>query len=294
MAALTYADAAPGEVLGERVVQFVPCRWGFTNDTAVATLASGRRVVFQRVAHPERAQILVRLLQTIPPHLTAAGIQTPHLLHADLSLRPPLLIREYVPGESANHMLDMAASAVSLARQMGALLPLLAQASLGQLALDRTWARPDMLAASTRSWIRESGGLLSDSLKDVLGGVIAELAESWPEDQPVLAHGDFCPVNAIVEGDRVVALVDLELARIATGSFDVAWWGWVVRYHHPERWKVIWPAFLEAAGIVDTPQFRRHTSMLQILRCLELLADSATPGQAQGWAERLEATVGWE
>jgi hypothetical protein len=288
------ADAAPGEVLGERVVELVPCRWGFTNDTAVATLASGRHVVFQRVTHPERAQVLVRLLQTIPPRLTDAGIRSPHLLHADLSLRPPLLVREHVPGEAANTLLSTPDSAALLACQMGALLPLLRQAALDGLELDGTWAQPDTLAAAAYRWLGEAAAVLSDTVKDILGSAIDGLATSWPEQPPVLAHGDFCPVNAIVEGDRVVALVDLELARTATGFFDAAWWGWVVRYHHPARWQAIWPVFLEAAGIANTPHFREHTRALQLLRCLELLVDSATPGQAQGWAERLEATAEWE
>ena len=122
------------------------------------------------------------------------------------------------------------------------------------------------------------------------------------------AHGDFCPVNVLLEaGDwglearqappLVVGLLDLEFARVADPLFDVAWWGWVVRFHHPERWVHAFPRLLQAAGIPDDPETRGRIGVLQRLRCLEVVDYHQRTGRAETaamWAERLHATLAWE
>ena len=70
----------------------------------------------------------------------------------------------------------------------------------------------------------------------------------------------------------VVGLLDLEFARIADPLFDAAWWGWVVRYHHPERWVHAWPQLLVAAGIADDEETTARIRVIQRLRCLEMIA----------------------
>ena len=70
----------------------------------------------------------------------------------------------------------------------------------------------------------------------------------------------------------MVGLLDLEFARIADPLFDAAWWGWVVRYHHPARWLHAWPQLLAAAGIADDKETAARIRVIQRLRCLEMIA----------------------
>ncbi|MDZ4719762.1 MAG: phosphotransferase [Roseiflexaceae bacterium] len=285
--------STPSLVLGEQVVQIEPCRWGFTNVTSIATLASGRRVILQQIAHIERANAIVHLTQTLPDLLIAAGIACPHLLASDLHANPALLIREYIPGEAANTMLSDDEAAIRLAAQMGRLIPLLATIPPPNW-LDQTWADPQRLAAMATGWLVNTQALLTPDDYAILVRDIATLETEWVAGS-CFAHGDFCPVNAIAEHEQVVALVDLELARVASPYFDVAWWGWVVRYHHPQRWQIAWPHVLAAAGLPNTPQTARHVLVLQHLRCLELLEDARIdhPIALPEWMARFAKTLRW-
>jgi aminoglycoside phosphotransferase (APT) family kinase protein len=287
-------SAAPSLLLGEPVVRIEPCRWGFTNVTSIATLASGRRIIFQRIAQIERADVITRLTLVLPDLLITAGVGCPRLLAADLHTTPPLLVREYIPGEAANTMLRDDAAAIHLATQMGCLLPLLASIPCPSW-LDQTWADPQRLSAAAIAWLGHLHALLTPDDQAILAADIASLQHEWVAGM-CFAHGDFCPVNAIAVNDQVSALVDLELARVANPYFDVAWWGWVVRYHHPERWQIAWPHLLAAAGLPNTPAVARHVLVIQRLRCLELLEDARThhPAAIPEWVLRCARTLRWE
>ncbi len=137
----------------------------------------------------------------------------------------------------------------------------------------------------------------------VLLAAIEKLEPLFSGRRPAFAHGDFTPVNVLVarraggRGWAVAALLDLEWARLADPLFDVAWWGWVVRFHHPERWPTVWPAFLAAAGAAGEAAhgpaaFAARIRALQLLRLLEL-ADRSRGRAAAEWAARLESTVRW-
>lgn len=287
------SPSAPTMLLGELVVCVEPCRWGFTNVTAIVTLSSGRLVVLQRIAQLERAATILRLTHTLPELLILAGIPCPRLLMADLHVNPPLLVREYIPGMAANSMLGDDTRAIALATAMGSLLPRLSHAQSPDW-LDHTWADPHTLAVAATIWLAEAQPLLSADTQAALAAELDILSSTWVAGQ-VLAHGDFCPVNAIAVEETIVALVDLELARVAGPYFDAAWWGWVVRYHHPERWRGAWPHLLAAAGLPDTTQTARHVLALQRLRCLELLVSAQRQNLAAtaDWVARLEETLQW-
>jgi aminoglycoside phosphotransferase (APT) family kinase protein len=99
------------------------------------------------------------------------------------------------------------------------------------------------------------------------------------------------------QAPRVVALLDLEFARVADPLFDAAWWGWVVRFHHPPRWVAAYPHLLAAAGIADDAANRARIGILQRLRCLEAIdfqLRTGRPDAAAMWADRLRTTLAWE
>jgi aminoglycoside phosphotransferase (APT) family kinase protein len=72
----------------------------------------------------------------------------------------------------------------------------------------------------------------------------------------------------------VTGLVDFESVRLADPLFDVAWWAWVVEFHHPSVIQRAWTPFLEGAEIdADEYQLPDRIRSLQTLRLLELVAD---------------------
>jgi aminoglycoside phosphotransferase (APT) family kinase protein len=250
-------------------------------------------VIVQQIASRDRAAILEQLTRDLPVLLAEAHIAAPQLLMADLRNEPPLLVREYIPGATANALLETADGARSLATQMGQMIVRLSTLA-PPIWLDATWANPDSLAIAAANWLHVCADRISAEHQRVLQAMIAALATDWPLMSACLAHGDFCPVNAIEEAGQLVGLVDLEWARVATPIFDVAWWGWVVHHHHPERWHDSWQSLLDAAQITTTPALERHITAVQCLRCLELLYDAHISDRqypAAMWAERLTETV---
>ena len=109
----------------------------------------------------------------------------------------------------------------------------------------------------------------------------------------VLQHGDFAPINVIVDADReIAAVLDLEHARLGPPHTDVAWWGWVVRHHHPEAWAAAWPTFRAAAGVeAEVPDAELHAlALLELAR----RASSAVNDRArQRWVDRLVDAETW-
>jgi hypothetical protein len=86
-------------------------------------------------------------------------------------------------------------------------------------------------------------------------------------------------------------LLDLEHVRIGPALADVAWWGWVVRHHHPDAWATAWPEFLDAAGVPGDPVTMDGLRALALLRLLEAVAGSTDPTTRARWVDRLEQTA---
>jgi len=312
-------------IVGARVVAAEPCGWGFENRTAIVTLEDGERLVVQRINSRAWAGHKLHLARVLPIRLAAVGVRAPRLLAADAAADPPYAVREYLPGESAASLMGTVAGAIQVARAMGALLPRLALVETDGAGLSDTWASPISLTRVAQQQLDRCRSLLDTPASAALAATIAEVAACFVDRPAGFAHGDFCPVNAlladarrltaddssttddrppmrgnpsaVVDGQRpVVGLLDLEFARIANPLFDAAWWGWVVRYHHPERWLHAWPQLLAAAGIADDAATAARIRVIQRLRCLEMIDYCATtrPREvAEMWIGRLEATLGW-
>jgi aminoglycoside phosphotransferase (APT) family kinase protein len=307
-------------IVGAPVVAAEPCRWGFENRTAIVTLADGRRLVVQRIASRALASHKIRLARILPERLAAAGLRAPRLLAADATADPPYAVREYLPGDLAASLMGSVAGAIHVAREMGALLPRLAAVPTVGAALHSSWADPPRLVRQAQQQIERCRALLNDATIAALKATIAETPARFAGRPAGFAHGDFCPVNALIQTDdegrtakdeggvvrrdeapiskvRIVALLDLEFARIADPLFDAAWWGWVVRYHHPERWVHAWPALLAAAGITPNQATLGRVRVLQRLRCLEVVdyyARTRPPAMTAMWVERLRDTIAWD
>jgi aminoglycoside phosphotransferase (APT) family kinase protein len=311
-------------IVGAPVAAFERAGWGFENRTDVVTLADGRRLVVQRLTRPAQARRSLRLAQILPDRLATVGIRLPRQLSADAAADLPYAVREYLAGTAAAAFMGQVAGAVAVASAMGALLPQLRLAPTTGLRLPGDWADPARLEKRARSQLNRCRELFDQATRGELTATIDELGERFAGRAACFAHGDFCPVNALVETTdyrppttdeeprtenreprtnntehpplRVVGLVDLDYARVADPLFDAAWWGWVVRYHHPERWIVAWPELLRAAGFTVDQATLGRVRVLQRLRCLEATDDARSAGDdaAGMWARRLHETLGWE
>src|SRR3954447_1596121 len=132
----------------------------------------------------------------------------------------------------------------------------------------------------------------------VVARVMGELAGDIREIDPALAplafvHGDLAPINVVLRADRTVAaLLDFEHARVSDPLTDVAWWGWVVRHHHPDAWVAAWPTFCAAAGVdreSDTPALRA----LMLDELSRRAAAASDDAERARWLERLAEAKTW-
>ncbi len=160
-------------------------------------------------------------------------------------------------------------------------------------------ARPPGVAISPsrrRRFFVKRGLDLGAAAIVALEAAIAWLAETdrW---RPVVVHGDFAPVNVIVGPDgEILALVDFEHARLGSPMADVAWWGWVVRHHHPDAWRAAWPTLRAAAGVPPGEAADAEIRAVMLVRLLESVAaaiETADPERRRAWAHRLDEAAAW-
>lgn len=275
------------------VEAFEHCRWGFTNKSWVLTLPGQKQLVLQlpQGATPH----IVAASRDLPALLQQVGIRSPRLLYSSSASTTPFLIREYIPGQTANTTIQDIDTAVQLAGIMGSLLPKIARVPTQLEWLPRTWVDAGHLRAAVDQWCHQADALLNEPVRTMIAQA-AEYIDAICANGPVFAHGDFCPVNVLLEHGNVVGLLDLEHAQCASRLFDAAWWGWIVRFHHPQRWVYAWPQLLHAGNIPDDNTAIRTMEAIQVLHCLELSAAGCAQNHVQRarmWAERLEATIEW-
>ena len=182
--------------------------------------------------------------------LAEAGLPVPiaSTVHARRTT-PAYLVTPWIEGVTGAAWLDDPDRAVRLATVMGAMASRLRLVSPSVVPADGASAGSRELALAATAHLRQARADLGAAAIVAVEAAIAWLAETdrW---RPVVVHGDFAPVNVIVGPDgEILALVDLEHARLGSPMADVAWWGWVVRHHHPDAWRAAWPTLRAAAGV---------------------------------------------
>ncbi|HEU5089056.1 MAG TPA: phosphotransferase, partial [Roseiflexaceae bacterium] len=209
--------------LAEPLVAAQRCAWGFTHETWL--LGTPSRSVILQLPHPSTdVGAMITSASYVPGLFARQGLRVPRLLHAAHDHDPPFLLREYIAGQPGVQWLGDPADARRLAQAMGRVLRRLASLPAAEAALPRVWAAPQTLAEQARRWLRECAPFLNSQVVGSLQLAI-ELLAGQEETAAVVAHGDFCPVNVIVNGDDVAGLIDIEAARLAGPLFDAAWWG---------------------------------------------------------------------
>lgn len=287
-------DGLVGQLVGGRIVATERARWGFSNRTELVTTADGRRFAVGQLIGGPLARHRVRVARLLPSILDPVGIPTPRLVATDPDARPALIVTAFVAGTPGPELLADPAGAVALAGEMGRLARRLREAPPEHCRLPSAWADPLRLASVAGRWLGSLGPELEPWTAATLADTIGRLPVLFAGRRAVLAHGDWAPANVIADRGRVVAVLDWEFARLADPLFDIAWWGWIVAFHHPEIHRTAWPAFLEAAGVEPDPATAERLRSLVALRLLEALAAArrtGDPAVAAAWAERLRRTV---
>jgi len=90
----------------------------------------------------------------------------------------------------------------------------------------------------------------------------------------------------------LAATLDFEFTRIGDPLDDIAWWGWVVRYHHPPAWTWAWRSICQEADI----DLDAEAPVLRALMLRELVrrVERATGATShRDWTERLRSTLEW-
>jgi len=280
--------------LGSDVVGTTEPEWGDRAATVRADLADGRVVAVRRLDGPG-AGAAARRIAGIAAHLEAAGlpVSTPSLIESEEAI---WLAAPWIDGETGAAWLGDPERARHLARRMGRLARGLRGVDPGALGLD-TGEVGDATSGAVVVRARESLAIARDTL-DAPGQAALGDALGWLDassDRPrAFAHGDFAPVNVILDAaGEIVALLDFEHARIGPALLDVAWWGWVVRHHHPEAWSAAWTTFLTAAGVQPGPVIDREIRSLQVIRLLEAVAAADDAATRSTWLGRLSEAVAW-
>jgi aminoglycoside phosphotransferase (APT) family kinase protein len=263
-------------LVGEPIISHQPGQWGFTNRTDLVTLEGGERLVVQRYRRRSAAEYRLRIMQALHPVMQQLGIAIPETRRFDLNAEPPWAIFTPLLGQPVPEAGDAGLDGPkfpAIARLMGEWLQQLRQAPTSGLPLNDTWTRPKRLATHAAAWLTNVPELNSEQ-----HAALSQIIHTWPalfsNRQAVFAHGDYAPVNILTDGEVLTGLVDFESARLADPLFDIAWWAWVVKFHHPGVFPHAWPSFLQGAGIdPGEPQLQDRIRAIQVLHLLELVAD---------------------
>jgi aminoglycoside phosphotransferase (APT) family kinase protein len=232
--------------------------WGDARATHRLSLADGRGFALRRFAGTganARAERIGRLMS----RLAQAGLPVPPPMVVEMP-GGPWLLTPWVEGMTGASWLDDPDRARHLAERMGRLAGRLRTVEPDGEAFDERGADP--LATDT-------------------------------SEQRVFVHGDFAPINVVMRDDgEIGALLDFEHAGTGPDLLDIAWWGWVVRHHHPEAWTAAWPTFLAAAGLDrDRIEARLHRLVLQTLQ--DRVAASDDADARRRWQDRLVTARAW-
>jgi aminoglycoside phosphotransferase (APT) family kinase protein len=258
--------------------------WPSSTETFLATMRDGHRYIVQRSSSLSTIRRRARIARSLAR--TAPWLPIPQVI-ASVDA-PPLLVTTFVSGRPGRELLGVPGGAERLGQLMGGLVVSLRRVPVTRLRLNRTWSDKDRLSKAAITWMGRARPWLPFPTISAVELAIEHIRAA-PEADPVFAHGDFAPVNVILDDGQITGLIDFERARLAHPLFDFAWWSWIIRVHHSDAWDLAKAAFVDAAGLNDDLNTNRTAHALGVLQMLEIVARAPASHQAwrRLWADRL-------
>ena len=281
--------------LGSTLVGAPRVPWGDSRSSYRVELADGRVVAAQHLIGPgslQHAQVLVQRSDLLAG--SGIAVATPAQIGpADES--SAWILSPWVDGVVGAVALQTRPSSLVLADRMGHLAAQIARVDVEGLDPTRPWTGPGELNEAANGWLAALTHAIDPGTYAVAAQALALVLTAWdsrPPWQVGLSHGDFAPINVVVRSDGELVLLDLDDVQLGPRLLDVAWWGWVVRYHHPVAWARSWTTFVAAAGLEPGPGLDAAGTAVARVRMLERAARApGTRGQAL-WLHRLDQSTG--
>lgn len=280
-------DVDAGHVApGDRAVTGDRSAWGFDHETWLLS-GSGRRLVVQR--RSDRSDPTRPRSRRVREAARATGLQVPEPTLAGHDAGHVVVALPFVDGRPGSELLTGEAGAASVGDLCGGIAARLARVDAGRLGLPSAWASGARLGRAAERWRHRVEGMLDARAAARLGHVVRLAELEAGEGSAVFAHGDLAPVNLLVDGGAVTAVLDFDRARLAPPMFDAAWFGWVVGHHHPEVADAAWRGYATAAGLPAS--WPEAFDWLQPLQLLERAAGAPRVAERTIWVERLRAAL---
>jgi Ser/Thr protein kinase RdoA (MazF antagonist) len=251
--------------------------WGFATPTARVVLAAGERLVVQR-----RSTVDTRRILGATRLLVGAGVPVPPVVLVIDRPDGAILVQGEIPGEPAAAAIGtvdgpvMAAGMGSLARQI---------AAVPGGPDDPAWATPDGFRTAAPGWLASLG----QAMATATSSIDRVVRRGWSVG---LSHGDFVPVNGLVERGRATAVVDLAEVARRHRLVDAAWWLLIVRHHHRGELAALAEPFLGAAFAGSERPSPSGLADVAVARAAELAARTAPGGRAHADAI-LRTAIDW-
>ncbi len=279
------------EQLGSRLISSEPVSWGNSASTYRIDLADGRAVAARRSIGPDALAMTERLAAVMA---MAAAVRLPIPTAVVVATDPSVwLVSPWIAGETGAAWLGTPSRTITLAGRMGSLARHLRGLDRHLMGSGGGSLMVDDDPAGLTTALQELAGSISAATRMSIGEAI-ERSRTDSSMAPIFVHGDFAPINVVMGPDGDIrALLDLEHAALGAPLADAAWWGWVVRHHHPEAWSTAWPAFCAAADI-DLERDRDTIHALVMRQLLARAAAAGMPDVRYRWLHRLEVAGRWE
>ncbi len=275
--------------MGSSLISSEPVSWGDSASTYRIDLADGRAIAARRSIGPDALAMTERLAAVMA--MAAAGRLPIPTADVVATVHSVWLVSPWIEGETGAAWLGTPSRTITLAGRMGSLARHLRGLDPHQVGSGGGSPMVDDPAGLTTG-LQELTGSISAVTRMSIGEAV-ERASADASMARVFVHGDFAPINVVLGPDgEIRALLDLEHATLGAPLADAAWWGWVVRHHHPGVWATAWPAFCAAADV--DPERDRDTIHALVMR--QLLARAAAAGMPDvrhRWLRRLEVAAGW-
>jgi aminoglycoside phosphotransferase (APT) family kinase protein len=280
--------------LGTSVAMAAAVQWGDSYATYRLDLADGRVIAARRWPGPDAARAAAKDVLRRGA-LIRAGVGVPWPARIIAAGRDRWTVTPWIDGPTGAAMLDDLESAATLAARMGELSQSIALTDAQGLDLDATWADPASLGRAVAGWLAALASSVDGWMADVLHADLTRVLTSWGQRSwsPVVAHGDYVPINVVIGPDGELVILDLDDLCLAPPIFDIAWWGWVVRFHHPTAWAIGWSRLLDAARLRDHAEITSDARSIGRLRCLQRTVAANDDDARARWLGRLTVTASW-